>query len=297
MYAIITGASSGCGYEYARVMASKGYNLLIVSNEEAIHNKAELLRQDYPVEVRSLVQNLGTQTAAKELYNYCQQQDLEVEVLINNAGVYHDRDFLDDSEAFNQLIFNLHMHTPAMLMYYFAQDMVKRGKGYILNMCSITADIAVQRLGSYSATKAFLRNFTRSLHVELKGKGVYVTDVTPGAINTGLYNIRPWLTKMGLVLGYIVGPDYLARRAVRCMMRGRAKVSIPGVWNAILLALVALVPTCLLRLIRRMGIFQEVEQEGVVWRNVEEDGVGLDIKKEGESLLFYLLLLDTKLIS
>ena len=140
-------------------------------------------------------------------------------------------------------------------MYYFAQDMVKRGKGYILNMCSITADIAVQRLGSYSATKAFLRNFTRSLHVELKGKGVYVTDVTPGAINTGLYNIRPWLTKMGLVLGYIVGPDYLARRAVRCMMRGRAKVSIPGVWNAILLALVALVPTCLLRLIRRMGIF------------------------------------------
>ena len=255
MYAIITGASSGCGYEYARVMASKGYNLLIVSNEETIHDKAELLRQDYPVKVLSLVQNLGTQTAAKELYDYCQTQGIEVEVLINNAGVYHDRDFLDDSEGFNQLIFNLHMHTPAMLMYYFAQDMVKRGKGYILNMCSITADIAVQRLGSYSATKAFLRNFTRSLHVELKGKGVYVTDVTPGAINTGLYNIRPWLTKMGLVLGYIVEPDYLARRAVRAMMKGRAKVSIPGVWNTILLALVALVPTCLLRMIRRLGWF------------------------------------------
>ena len=255
MYAIITGASSGCGYEYARVMASKGYNLLIVSNEEAIHDKAALLRQDYPVEVLSLVRNLGIQTAAKELYDYCQKHDIEVEVLINNAGVYHDRDFLEDSEAFNELIFNLHMHTPAMLMYYFAQDMVKRGKGYILNMCSITADIAVQRLGSYSATKAFLKNFTRSLHVELKGKGVYVTDVTPGAINTGLYNIRPWLTKMGLVLGYIVEPQRLARRAVRCMMRGKAKVSIPGVWNAILLTLVALVPTCLLRLIRRMGLF------------------------------------------
>ena len=255
MYALITGASSGCGYEYARVMASRGYDLLIVSNEEAIHDKAALLRQDYTVNVISLVQNLGTQTAAKELYEYCQTQALEVEVLINNAGVYHDRDFLDDSEAFNELIFNLHMHTPAMLMYYFAQDMAKRGKGYILNMCSITADIAVQRLGSYSATKAFLRNLTRSLHVELKGKGVYITDVTPGAINTGLYNIRPWLTKMGLVLGYIVEPQRLARRAVRCMMRGKAKVSIPGVWNTILLALVALVPTCLLRLIRRMGLF------------------------------------------
>ena len=255
MYALITGASSGCGYEYARVMAQKGYDLLIVSNEEAIHDKAQLLRQDYGVEVVSLVRNLGVQEAAKELYEYCQNHQLEVEVLINNAGVYHDRDFLDDSEAFNQLIFNLHMHTPAMLMYHFGQYMVKRGKGYILNMCSITADIAVQRLGSYGATKAFLQNFTRSVHIELKQKGVYVTNMTPGAINTGLYNIHPWLTKMGLVLGYIVQPDYLARRGVKAMMKGRAKVSVPGVWNTILLFFVALIPTCLLRLVRKLNIF------------------------------------------
>ena len=255
MYALITGASSGCGYEYARVMAQKGYDLLIVSNEETIHDKAQLLRQDYGVEVVSLVRNLGVQEAAKELYEYCQNHQLEVEVLINNAGVYHDRDFLDDSETFNQLIFNLHMHTPAMLMYHFGQDMVKRGKGYILNMCSITADIAVQRLGSYGATKAFLQNFTRSVHIELKQKGVYVTNMTPGAINTGLYNIRPWLTKMGLVLGYIVQPDYLARRGVKAMMKGRAKVSVPGVWNTILLFFVALIPTCLLRLVRKLNLF------------------------------------------
>lgn len=255
MYAIITGASSGCGFEYARVMAGKGYDLLIVSNEDAIHDKADLLRQEYGTTVLSLVQDLGVQEAAKQLYDYCHTNGIEVEVLINNAGVYHDRDFLDDTEGFNQLILNLHMHTPAMLMYYFGQDMVKRGKGYILNMCSITADIAVQRLSTYGATKAFLQNFTRSLHVELKNKGVYVTNVTPGAINTGLYNIRPWLTKMGLTLGYIVEPDYLARRAVRAMLRGRAKVSIPGVWNTILLFFVALIPTGLLRLIRRWGIF------------------------------------------
>lgn len=255
MYALITGASSGCGYEYARVMAQKGYDLLIVSNEETIHDKAQLLRQDYGVEVVSLVRNLGVQEAAKELYEYCQNHQLEVEVLINNAGVYHDRDFLDDSEAFNQLIFNLHMHTPAMLMYHFGQDMVKHGKGYILNMCSITADIAVQRLGSYGATKAFLQHFTRSVHIELKQKGVYVTNMTPGAINTGLYNIRPWLTKMGLVLGYIVQPDYLARRGVKAMMKGRAKVSVPEVWNTILLFFVALIPTCLLRLVRKLNIF------------------------------------------
>lgn len=255
MFALVTGASSGCGFEYARIMAQKGYKLLIVSNEEAIHDKALLLRQDFGVEVVSLVRNLGVQDAAKELYDYCKAANVQVEVLINNAGVYHDCDFLADSEGFNQLIFNLHMHTPAMLMYYFGQEMVKRSKGYILNMCSITADIAVQRLSTYGATKAFLSNFTRSVHIELKEKGVYVTNVTPGAINTGLYNIRPWLTKMGLLLGYIVEPDYLARRGVNAMFRGRAKVTVPALWNHILLFLVALIPTCMLRLIRKLRLF------------------------------------------
>ena len=254
-YALITGASSGCGYEYARLLAKKGYNLLIVSNEEVIHDKAQVLREDYPVKVRSLVMDLGCQEAAKELYTYCAEQALEVEVLVNNAGVYHDRDFLNDSEGFNQLIINLHMFTPAMLMYYFGQDMAKRQKGYVLNMCSITANISVQRLSTYGATKAFLQNFSRSVYIELKDKGVIVTNVTPGAINTGLYNIRPWLTKMGLVLGYIVQPNYLAKRGLNAMFRGRSKVSVPCVWNYVLLFFVALIPTCLLRLIRRLKIF------------------------------------------
>jgi short-subunit dehydrogenase len=255
-YALVTGASSGCGYEYARILAQKGYNLLIVSNEEAIHKKADVLRDNFPVNVISLVRNLGVQDAAKDLYNYCTDNHIEIEVLINNAGVYHDRDFMDDSEAFNMLIMNLHMITPAMLIYYFGQDMAKRGKGYVLNMCSVTADIAVQRLGSYGSTKAFLRNFSRSLYVEMKDKGVIITDMTPGAINTGLYNIKPWATKIGLLLGYIVQPNYLARRGVNAMFRGRAKVSVPFVWNYLLIWLVVLfVPTCLLRLIRKMGLF------------------------------------------
>lgn len=255
-YALVTGASSGCGYEYARILAQKGYNLLIVSNEDAIHEKADILRSDFPVNVISLVRNLGVQDAAKDLYNYCTDNHIEIEVLINNAGVYHDRDFMDDSEAFNMLIMNLHMITPAMLIYYFGQDMARRGKGYVLNMCSVTADIAVQRLGSYGSTKAFLRNFSRSLYVEMKDKGVIITDMTPGAINTGLYNIKPWATKVGLLLGYIVQPNYLARRGVNAMFRGRAKVSVPFVWNYLLIWLVVLfVPTCLLRLIRKMGLF------------------------------------------
>lgn len=255
IYALVTGASSGIGYQYARQLAQKGYSLIIVSNEdEALREKAEIIKQDFPVDVIALVRDLGTQTAAKELFDYCQAQSLDVEVLINNAGVYHDRDFIDDSVEFNELILNLHVNTPAMLTYYFSKEMVKRHKGYILNMSSITSNIVVQRLATYSATKAFLKNFSRSAHIELYHKGVYVTAVRPGAVNTGLYNISSTATKIGMSIGYIVSPEKLARQGLRGLFHHRACVT-PGIFNHILLFLVALLPTGLLRLIRRWQIF------------------------------------------
>lgn len=255
-FALVTGASSGMGYCYAQALAARGYNLLMVSNEEAIHDKAKTISEVHSdLQVLSLVMDLGTPTAAKDLYIYCVDHQLEVEVLINNAGVYHDRDFLDDSVAFNELILYLHVFTPAMLEYYFAQEMVKRHKGYILNMCSITDRIAVQRLGTYGATKAFLSAHTRSVHVELKNKGVFITAVRPGAVDTGLYSLNSTATKIGKMLGYIVSPEHLVRRALRGLFRGRAMVSVPYVWNVILLFFVALIPTCLLRLIRKIHLF------------------------------------------
>lgn len=253
-YALVTGASSGIGYQYARLLAEKGYNLIIVSNEEAIEEKKQLLEQDYPVSVLALVRNLGTQEAAKELYDWCKERQLEVEVLINNAGVYHDRDFLDDSAAFNEMIINLHALTPAMLIYYFAPDMVERHKGYILNMSSVTSEIAVQRLATYSSTKAFLKNFNRSVHIELYHKGVYVTAVRPGAVDTGLYSISKTATKIGMIVGYITTPERLARRGLRALFNKRAQVT-PGFLNHVLIFLVSLLPTGLLRLIRRWHIF------------------------------------------
>lgn len=254
-YALVTGASSGMGYCYARELARRGYNLVIVSNEAEIHNKAGILRADFPgIQVVSLERNLAAQAAASELFGYCSEQGLEVEVLVNNAGVYHDRDFLDDSEGFNKLITMLHVYTPTMLCYYFGGAMASRGKGYILNVCSVTASINVQRLATYSSSKAYLTAFTRCLHIELKSKGVVVTDVSPGAVDTGLYSIPSWVTALGKAFGIIVSPEYLVRRGLRAMFRGRARVIVPFTWRLILV-LIALIPTCLLRLIRRLKIY------------------------------------------
>ena len=263
-YALVTGASSGMGLEFARQLAQRGYNLLIVSNEEKIRTFAKMIidemsaakpLNDAPIEVVPLVMDLGQQSSARELYNYTRAHELEIEVLVNNAGVYHDRDILDDSEGFTSLIMNLHMYTPAMLCYLFGQDMRERRKGYILNVCSVTSKMAAQRLGTYGGTKAFLSHFTRALHIELRQYGVHVTDVSPGAVDTGLYSISPVLTKIGKCLGIIVSPQTLVRRALRALFRGCAKTTIPTVFWQVLCFIILLIPTCLLRLIRRLGWF------------------------------------------
>ena len=261
-FAIVTGASSGIGFAFAEALLKRGYNLLIVSNVAEINEAAEKLKKATPTlpdgkvpEIIPLQMDLGQQSSARELYEYTRAHEMEVEVLVNNAGVYHDKDILDDSEAFTSLIMNLHMNTPAMLCYLYGQDMKARGKGYILNVCSVTSKMAAQRLGTYGGTKAFLSHFTRALHIELHKYGVHVTDVSPGAVDTGLYSISPALTKCGKCLGIIVSPETLARRGLRALFRGRAKTTIPTIFWRVLCFLILLAPTCLLRLIRRLGWF------------------------------------------
>ena len=255
-YAIVTGASSGIGYCFAEQLAKRGYNLLIVSNVPEIEDAAERLRvTGNGLQVVPLVLDLGQQSSARELYEYTHAHGMEIEVLVNNAGVYHDKDILDDSEGFTSLIMNLHMYTPAMLCYLFGQDMKARGKGYILNVCSVTSKMAAQRLGTYGGTKAFLSHFTRALHIELRKYGVRVTDVSPGAVDTGLYSISPVLTKIGKCLGIIVSPETLARRGLFALFHGWAKTTIPTVFWRVLCFIILLIPTCLLRLIRKLGLF------------------------------------------
>lgn len=255
-FALVAGASSGIGLEFARQLAARGYNLLIISNVPEINDAADSIHRDYPsLSVIPLVMDLSRQSSARELYEYTRAEEIEIEVLVNNAGVYHDIDILDDSEGFTSLILNLHMYTPAMLCYLFGQEMRERKHGYILNVCSVTSKIVAQRLGTYASTKSFLSAFTRSLHIELKPYGVYVTDVSPGAVDTGLFSIPQWVTKAGKCLGIIASPQMLVRHALRALFHGRSKVTVPAVFWHILTFIILLIPTCVLRLIRRLGWF------------------------------------------
>ncbi len=253
-YALVTGASSGIGYEYAVVMAERGYNLVIVSNEEAINDKAAELKSKFQnIDVVPVVLDLGQQVAAKQLYDFCNSKGLEIEVLINNAGVYHDRDFLEDSEGFNSLILLLHVYTPSMLLYYFGKDMKKRGCGYILNMSSVTSNYGIQRQATYSSTKGFLRLFSKANHIELHEYGVKVCCVRPGAVATPLYNLDEKAIKSGMAVGAIISPRKLAEKGVKAMFAGKAEIT-PGFFTKIL-NLVPIIPTWMLKLVRKWRWF------------------------------------------
>lgn len=241
-WALITGASSGIGYTYAEEMARRGYPLVIVSNEaEAIEQKARLLRQTYAVDVWPLYRDLAIPGAAEELYRTCLEKGIEVEVLINNAGMFFFRETVEERSKVVEKMLYLHVTTPTQLCYYFGQEMKKRRQGYILNMSSLSAWLPYPGIGLYASTKRYLKNFSRALQAELSGYGVRVTVVCPGAVCTNLYALSDDLKRLAVNLQIMMPPEKLSRKAVKALFRGRT-VLVPGLINKIALPIVLLLP-------------------------------------------------------
>ena len=243
MVALITGGSSGMGLEYARQLAAKGYGLMLVSNrEEELAAAAEELRTAFPVEVRTHWQDLATEDAADRLYDWClQEQSILPDVLVNNAGMF----FFKELEASDldrvQAMLHLHVTTVTRASILFGEAMKRRGSGYILNMSSMAARLPVPGITIYSATKAYLKSFGRSLSYELKPFGVGVTTVCPAAIATPLYRLSEKWLRFGVRIGLIRTPRWLVKRALRAMFHRRRIIS-PAFMNVYLPPLIGMLP-------------------------------------------------------
>ncbi len=243
MTALITGGSSGMGLEYASQLAEKGYDLILVSNrEEELKSAGEQLETAYTVRVTTHFQDLAAPDAADLLYDWCVRQcGILPDVLINNAGMFFFKELsLEDLDRV-QAMLNLHMVTVTRSCLLFGEAMKKRGSGRILIMSSMAARIPAPGITIYSATKAYLKSFGRSLSYELKPYGVSVTTVCPAAISTPLYRLDEKKMKFGVRCGLIHTPKWLVRRAIRAMLHGRRVIS-PSLMNLWLPALIALLP-------------------------------------------------------
>ena len=241
-WALITGGSSGMGLEYARQLAEIGCNLLLVSNqEEDLQNAADELKLGRAIQVIPHYQNLATDTAAEELLAYCRAEGLQIDILINNAGMFFFEELISENEAKALTMMRLHMFTPTKLCVFFGEEMKKRGYGYIINMSSMAAQLPCPGITIYSATKAYLKSFGKSLYFEMRPYGVGVTTVCPAAIATPLYRLKPSLLNLGVKIGLIGTPQWLVRKALKGMMRQKRVVK-PGLMNVYLPPLIALLP-------------------------------------------------------
>jgi len=242
MTALITGGSSGMGLEYSRQLAAKGYDLLIVSNQQQqIDDACAELSSKYNVKVTGRYQNLASDTAADELYNWCKESGIVVDVLINNAGMFFWKELHPEELGRVDAIMKLHMTTPVRLTILFGEDMKQRRSGHILIVSSMAAKLPMPGITLYSATKAFLRSFGKSMYFELKPYNVGLTVICPAAIATPLYNLKENLMNFAVKIRVIRTPEWLVRRALKCMFAGRRCVS-PDIMNVYLPPLIAILP-------------------------------------------------------
>ena len=248
MLSLVTGASSGIGLQYATQLARDYHtDLLLVSNQQQeLQQVATDLAAQYGVRTIPLYADLSQPDAAERLHQYCLENHLVVDILINNAGVFFFNPYCETSMKRIELILNLHMITVAKLCRLFGEQMIhrqltaeeqsqticgkSRQKGYILNMSSMSAWMAMPGIQSYNATKAFIYNFSKSLWYELRPKGVSITVMTPGAVDTALFGLAPHLRRLAVALTVSIPPEKLVKRALRKMFRGK-KADMPGVIN------------------------------------------------------------------
>ena len=275
MLALVTGASSGIGLEYAKQLAHDYHtDLLLISNQEEEQKKvAADLAAQFGVKTTPLYADLSKQDAAEQLHQYCLDNNLVVDILVNNAGVFFFNPYCETSMKRIELMLNLHMITVAKLTRLFGEDMVNRQlteeekaqklcgkprqKGYILNMSSMSAWMAMPGIQTYNATKAFIYNFSKSIWYELYPKGVNITVMTPGAVDTALCGLAPNLRKLAVALTVSIPPEKLVKRALRKMFRGK-KADMPGVINHLCTPLLKHTPDWLVMLaIKLIGKYQK----------------------------------------
>ena len=242
MKALVTGGSSGMGLEFARQLAGRGYDLILVSNREVeLKAAAASLRDQFPIQVTARFQDLAETEAADRLYAWCIEEPGLPDVVVNDAGMFFFKELEPEDLDRVQAMVNLHVVTVTRICLLFGNAMKQRGSGYLLNLSSMAARIPVPGITIYSATKAYLRSFGRSLSYELKPYGVGVTTVCPAAIATPLYRLSDKKMRLGVRIGLIKTPQWLVKRSLRAMFRKRRVIS-PAFMNIWLPALIALLP-------------------------------------------------------
>lgn len=239
--AIVTGASGGIGLELAKLLASRGMDLILVARSaDNLRILANRLEQQHRVRAIPLAVDLAAPDAAAALPEAFRDVDLTVDLLVNNAGFGVFGPFGNQGIAREAEMIRLNTIAPTVLTGLFLPGMLRRRRGRILNIASTAAFAPVPWLATYAATKAHLVSWTHALDTELAGTGVRVCVCCPGTVRTRFLEVSGAATMREHALP-ASQPAHVAEACLRGLDRGR-RVVVVGMLNRLHRAAAAVTP-------------------------------------------------------
>jgi short-subunit dehydrogenase len=250
-WALVTGASSGIGESFTRLLAAEGFNLVLVARDEVrLNERAAGLKSKYGADSIVLVADLATESGCAKVEDFIANN--EVEVLINNAGFGINKAFTMSDLAKEEEVLKVLVRTPMRLMHVALPKMKERNSGIVINVSSVAGFIAG---GAYSASKAYLTVLSESLNTELSATKVKVSALCPGFTRTEFHQ-RGRMKMAGLPQFMWLNSDALVAKAWKDASVGKP-VSIPGWQYKVLVGIISSVPRSL---VRRVGMNLRVKQ-------------------------------------
>ena len=235
-YILITGASSGIGYEMAQQLASLKYNLILVArSEDKLATMQKELSSKYGITVQYIPKDLSKPEQAAQLFYDVKSANFQVSHLINNAGFGNYGNFIETPLEEELNMIDLNISSLVVLTKLFAKDMAARKSGRIMNVSSVTAYLPFPYMSVYSATKSFVLAFSGTLAAELEGTGVVVTTLAPGFTETAF--VSPEMRESKLLKSNKPTPvKTVATEGVNLLLHGKGKkiVGFQNRFNSIL---------------------------------------------------------------
>jgi uncharacterized protein len=229
--ALVTGASRGIGEAFARQLAARGLDLVLVArSEDELHALADELAERHGVMAHVLVADLSLPSAAASLYRDVQALDLEIDLLVNNAGYSKAGPFAGLAFDVQAGMVRLNVNTLVELTRLFLPAMRQRGRGGVINVASNAAFQPVPYMAVYAATKAFVLSFSEALAEEVAGEGMRVMAFCPGATDTEFWTVAgTWQERRARM----PGPDEVVTAGLQAFERRRS-FFVPGFVNQII---------------------------------------------------------------
>ena len=224
-YALVTGATSGIGYELARLFAQDHYNLVMVArSQEELEKTASEFQQQYGIEVVPIAKDLFKRESPFEIYDEVKAKGIQIDVLVNDAGQGQYGEFVDTDINRELDIVQLNIGTYMVLTKSFLMDMVARNEGKILNVSSIAGEMPGPLQAVYHATKAFVTSFTEAIRNEIKQTHVTITALLPGATDTDFFSKAEMENAKMVKEGDLADPAQVAKDGYDALMAGKDKV-------------------------------------------------------------------------